>query len=210
MLHEKLAQTLKQTQQRLFSESRLTPLNKLQDYYDTFRERFGPDSLLKLGDEALLTTMHSNGRNSMVYWLEFKNDEEFPSRTFGSIAGGSALKFGVYQNSKTGSWMSRDTSNYPVEISRERAIEIALRHRDQLLRGVTLLDKLPANGSDDDYRFLQRDMDTQAPDVSQVAWGHKYFHMLHPDKLDDFHHRRSVCSGSKRTRPTHEPPCRNP
>jgi len=36
--------------------------------------------------------MHDHGnRDSLVYWLEFKDDEEFPA-IFGSIAGGSALK----------------------------------------------------------------------------------------------------------------------
>jgi len=41
--------------------------------------------------------MHDHGnRDSLVYWLEFKDDEEFPA-SFGSIAGGSALKFGIYR-----------------------------------------------------------------------------------------------------------------
>lgn len=30
-------------------------------------------------------------------------------------------------------------------------------------------------------------MDQLAPDVSSVAWGHKYFSLLYPDKLDDYH-----------------------
>jgi 5-methylcytosine-specific restriction protein B len=38
----------------------------------------------------------------MVYWLEFKDDEEFPA-IFGSISGGSALKFGVFRRAETGS-----------------------------------------------------------------------------------------------------------
>lgn len=189
MLHPQLAQALKDTQKRLLNEGKLPTPDKLQSYYATFRERFGPDVLRNLDGEALLTTMHSHNRtnrNSLVYWLEFKNDEEFPF-IFGSISGGSALKFGVYQNAKTGAWMSRDPSNYPVEISLDQAIEIARRHRDQLLRGVALLEKHPLNGSDADYQTLQHGMDEQAPDVSGVAWGHKYFSLLYPDKLDDYH-----------------------
>src|ERR1039458_1845128 len=31
------------------------------------------------------------------------------------------------------------------------------------------------------------DMDSVAPDVSNLAWGHKYFSLLFPDKLDDYH-----------------------
>ena len=30
-------------------------------------------------------------------------------------------------------------------------------------------------------------MDELAPDVSRLAWGHKYFSLLFPDKLDDYH-----------------------
>ena len=30
-------------------------------------------------------------------------------------------------------------------------------------------------------------MDARAPDVSDLAWGHKYFSLLYPDKLDDYH-----------------------
>ena len=30
-------------------------------------------------------------------------------------------------------------------------------------------------------------MDADAADVSNTAWGHKYFSLLYPDKLDDYH-----------------------
>ena len=33
--------------------------------------------------------LHGN-YDSLVYWLEFKNDDEFPTRQFGSIGGGTA------------------------------------------------------------------------------------------------------------------------
>ena len=37
-----------------------------------------------------------------MYWLEFKNDDEFPAPLFGSIGGGSATKFGIYQKAADG------------------------------------------------------------------------------------------------------------
>ena len=62
--------------------------------------------LKRLGGEELLNLMHARpSKDSLVYWLEFKNDEEFPAK-FGSIAGGSALKFGFYWRQKTGAWMT--------------------------------------------------------------------------------------------------------
>jgi 5-methylcytosine-specific restriction protein B len=56
-----------------------------------------------------------------------------------------------------------------------------------LLNGVGLLRRLPANGSDDDYKQLQEDLDRDAPDVSALSWGHKYFNLAFPDKLDELH-----------------------
>ncbi len=189
MLHSKLVQAIKETQSQLLDQGKLYPSDRLQGYYVTFRERFGPDVLRNLDGEVLLHTMHDlrrTNRNSLSYWLEFKNDDEFPA-IFGSISGGSALKFGVYPNAATGKWMTRDARNYPIEITLEEAIEIARRHRDQLLRGSTLLESLPANAADEDYRALQQLFDEQLPNVSLTAWGHKYFSLLYPDKLDDYH-----------------------
>ena len=60
-------------------------------------------------------------------------------------------------------------------------------HRDQLIRGAELLEQFPSDGSDADYARLQQDMERVAPNVNDLAWGHKYFSLLYPEKLDDFH-----------------------
>lgn len=186
VLDERIAQELTAIRQRLLNEGKLPSLDKLAQYYATFRDRFGPDRLRSLDGEALLEYMHAHSnRDSLVYWLEFKNDEEFPHR-FGSIAGGSALKFGVFQSAQSGEWITGSPQNQQV-LTVDQAIEIASKHRVQLLRGLELLEELPANGTDEDYRTLQERMDAEAPDVSRLAWGHKYFSLIHPDKLDDYH-----------------------
>lgn len=186
MVDPRLAEKLNETYRRLQSEGRVPSRERLQQYYRNFRERFGPDRLQALDGEALLETMHAHGnRDSLVYWLEFKNDEEFPA-IFGSIAGGAAHKFGVFRSAQTGEWITGPSQN-PQTVSVEEAIEIARKHRAQLLRGLEWLQDLPENATDNDYRLLQEWMDTEAPDVSRVAWGHKYFSLLYPDKLDDYH-----------------------
>jgi len=176
--------------EQLISEGKLYTQTQLQHYYAVFRERFGPDVLRSLDGEALLTFMHDHSnRDSLVYWLEFKSDEEFDTRRFGSISGGSGLKFRIFRRKETGLWQAGSEHNKtkPQDITIERAIEIAREHRDQLLEGAKLLDELVEDATDDAYASLQDQMDELAPDVSRLAWGHKYFSLLFPDKIDDYH-----------------------
>lgn len=66
----------------------LLSTESLQASYAAFRKRFGPERLRSLDGEALLQAMHTHGnKESLVYWLEFKNDEEFPGPKLGSISG---------------------------------------------------------------------------------------------------------------------------
>jgi 5-methylcytosine-specific restriction enzyme B len=189
MLDEKVAQELSNSYKKLREAGELRSREQLDGYYRLFRERFGPDHLANLDGRELLYTMHalsSSHRNSLVYWLEFKNDEEFPTPIFGSIAGGSSLKYGIYQRKEDGVWMTGHPHKQ-VELSEEEAIAVARRHRNQLLRGAELLQQLSANARDGDYLRLQSQMDADLPDLSNTAWAHKYFHLLFPERLDDFH-----------------------
>ena len=160
-----------------------------QGYYDLFREKFGPDALMALDGEELLIYMHNHSdHNSLVYWLEFKDDAEFPA-IFGSIAGGSALKFGIYRRKETGKWMKGHPTKQ-VELSIDEAVSIAKMHRAQLIRGVELLEQLPADAGAEDYLELEEAMFEEIPDVAYKAWGHKYFALMFPEKLDDYHNFR--------------------
>jgi 5-methylcytosine-specific restriction protein B len=187
LLEPSVKQRLLERYQQMNAEGKLLSRSQLDAYYSTFRSRFGPDRLANLDGEALLETMHAHGnKDSLVYWLEFKNDEEFPAR-FGSISGGSAFKFGIFRRKETGTWVTAGEANNPKDLTVAEAVAIARKHRDQLLRGVELLRQLRPNGSDEDYKGLQESLDREAPDVSDLAWGHKYFSLLFPDKLDDYH-----------------------
>src|SRR6266851_10202968 len=187
LLDNRIAEELKELYKSLEDQGKLLSREQLADYYGTFRSRFGPDKLKNLDGEALLNIMHDIGnRDSLVYWLEFKNDDEFPSPYFGSIAGGSAFKLGLFRKKETGLWTT-GSSQKPLSLSIDQAMVMTRRNRDQLLQGVELLEIMPANGTDEDYKRLQQEMNRLAPDVSNLAWGHKYFSLLYPEKLDDFH-----------------------
>jgi 5-methylcytosine-specific restriction protein B len=186
MLKQNVKDELKKWYRQMYNNGEFIPKTKLPQYYQNFREKFGPEKLQELDGEALLSTMHEGeNRDSLVYWLEFKNDDEFPP-FFGSISGGSAHKFGLFKKKNTGEWIAGSANNNR-EVSKEEAIEIARSHRNQLVKGCNLLEKIPENAEDDVYRQLQKDMEREAPDVCDSAWGHKYFSLIYPDKLDDYH-----------------------
>ncbi|MCA9632687.1 MAG: winged helix-turn-helix domain-containing protein, partial [Myxococcales bacterium] len=150
-----------------------------------FRERFGPDALSKLDGEALLLHMHARGNHdSLVYWLEFKDDEEFGG-WFGSITGGSALKFGLYQSAETQEWAT-GTPQKQVPLALEGAIAIARRQRDQLIAAHGVLSTAESDPNPD-FEQIQADIERLAPDVGETIWGHKYLSLLHPTLVSAFH-----------------------
>jgi len=133
--------------------------------------------------------MHAHGnRESLVYWLEFKNDDEFPGPAFGSIAGGSAHKFGLFRRRETEQWVQGPVNN-EKNISEADAVTIARRHRNQLRAGLSLLEGVTA-ADDAAYLALQGALGEQAPDICGLAWAHKYWSLLFPEKLDDYHNER--------------------
>lgn len=186
VLDERISRDLKSRQQQLEEEGKLPSQQQLAQYYQTFRDRFGPERLGNLDGTTLLDTMHGRGgRDSLVYWLEFKNDGEFLA-IFGGISGGSAHKFGLFRRKETGIW-TIGSPQKSEEISVEQAMEIAREQRNQLIAGADLLAKLPERADDASYQRLQQDMQRVAPALYDSGWAHKYFYLLYPEKLDDYH-----------------------
>lgn len=181
-----IAAEIRATLDTLAAEGKLPSQADLDRYRATFRARFGPEALLRLDGTALLESMHDSGNTgSLVYWLEFKSDAELPP-IFGSIAGGSALKFGLYRRRETGHWMAGHATAQRV-LSQEEAVALARKHRDEFVAGVAVLDACAANPASVNYDRLQVQMEAVAPTVAELAWGHKYFSLLAPTVLDDFH-----------------------
>ena len=185
-LDPKIEQELAKMHLELEKQGKLLHRGRLDEYYNTFRHNFGPEILQTLNGQDLLDKMHTHGNHdSLVYWLEFKDDEELPAR-FGSIAGGSALKFGIYRSNETGEWVTGSPRAKQI-LSPDEAISYAIKHRNQLIRGCEILADLPDDAGDGDYLKLQENLNKEAPDVSNFAWGHKYFCMMFPNMLDDYH-----------------------
>src|SRR5690242_12902997 len=162
-LHAKIDSELRLLATSLAADGTLLSRAELQRNYNVFRREFGPEVLRSLEGEDSLERMHATGnRDSLSYWLEFKNDDTFRGYSFGSISGGSALKFGVYRRAENGSWATKGAGSAPREIPLGEAIEIARRHRDQLLAAVELLSRMPDSTDDATYIALQRDLERVA------------------------------------------------
>ena len=154
--------------------------------YARFRELFGPDILAGLDGQNLLDKMHLRGtKDSLVYWLEFKDDDEFPAR-FGSIGGGSALKFGMYWAADTKQWMG-GSGKQQSRLTTDEAVARARTQRDQLLAGARVLAGVPTDPAAVDYSALQDAIVKAAPDLAETSWGHKYFSLLFPEIIESFH-----------------------
>jgi 5-methylcytosine-specific restriction protein B len=158
-----------------------------------FRERFGPAVLRDLDGEALLRLMHgrlTGETRCLAYWLEFKNDDEFSGNQFGGIGGGSALKFGIYQRQSDNAWMTGSPKAQNV-LSLEGAIDFARNQRDQLVAGADALSSLDiGDTSDEAYVKLQAAMEKAAPKLAHDGWAHKYWFLISPDRIDDYHSPR--------------------
>lgn len=155
-----------------------------------FTELFGPKVLSGLDGEALLKHMHwrqDQEFRSLVYWLEYKNDEEFGTFHFGNIGGGSAMKFGLFQRQQDGAW-GGGSPNAPRVLSTKEAVALAREQRDELLAGCDVLSSLRRSDmTDDAYTSLQMALQDVAPRLCHVGWAHKYWFLSHPDRLDTFH-----------------------
>lgn len=152
-----------------------------------FLERFGPDVLASMDGPALLEQLHGrSGNDSMAYWLEFKNDNVFRARDFGSIAGGSAFKFGFYQRAEDGAWVTGNPKR-PDVLSAHQAEEAARVQRSEFLAAHELVSALPDDPEASSWANLSDAIQAAAPTIGHLSFFHKTLALWHPTRLDDYH-----------------------
>ncbi len=151
----------------------------------SFLARFGPEQLAKMSGPELLRQLPHNRSNDqpMDYWLEFKNDAEFNFRLFGSISGGSAAKYGPWQEKKTGSWRAKKPGSRSIhDISEDEALLALEERRTELLEAVDAVKAFHGQPIQDvDLQAIQSAIEAAAPRWNTSAWLHKYLHMNFPD-----------------------------
>lgn len=151
-----------------------------------FIEKFSPEKLKNLGDDELLDTIfYTTGDNteSLCCWIEMNKECRM---AFGSISGGSAFKFGLFQKKETGVWIT-GSPNAPQELSDEEALVLGKEIRDALVRGTEVI-KNAQLGSLADYEKLDDDLkEAVGSKFYEWSWIHKYFSIIYPDRLSSFH-----------------------
>lgn len=172
------------------SNPELLSRRQIRQQAGNFIELFGPAALSAIDGEPLLRHMHGRleGESKcMAYWLEFKNDEEFEGYRFGSIGGGSALKFILYQSPEDGTWLTGSPRDQ-IELEVAQAVAYARRQRDELIAGARVLQDWPSERLPDEaYADLQKAMQSAAPMLHDTGWAHKYWFLCEPEKLESFH-----------------------
>lgn len=153
---------------------------------EEFKNRFSPNKLECLSDEELLATIFytdSDNSEALCYWLE-RNKE--CRDYFGSIAGGSAYKFGLFQKAETGNWMTGSPAR-PKQLADSEALEIGKNIRDALIKGAACIDNAnPQTVAD--YEKLDAELkDILTDQFYNLGWIHKYLSMVCPDKLSSYH-----------------------
>lgn len=196
------------TYNKMVENGKTTPVEKLENGYKLFRDKFSPEKLKNLDGELLLETMfHIGNRDGLFYWMEFKNDEEFNTFYYGSIGGGSSFKYIMFKRSSDGKWVTGNPQN-PTILSVDEAIIQGRLLRDALIKGSYIIEQIKTDPTENKYNTLKQKLDEALfiekinKDLSVYGWVHKYFHMIHPDTIDDFHSTRwqkhgLICLGIK-------------
>lgn len=172
---------------RLLEKGETKPVAQMNQEYMMFRKRFGPDVLKSLdGEELIETIFNVMNHDGLAYWLEFKNDETLDTRQYGSVAGGSSLKYIMYKRKIDNNWMT-GSSQKQVVLSLNEAIGKGRKIRDAIVRGAELIARLE-NPVLNDYMTLQQSLDSDEDvKIGGYGWIHKYYHMLFPHIIDAFH-----------------------
>lgn len=158
-------------------------------YYDqqlrsTFVSQFGPSVIQNLsGKELLVRLFYSDVENkdNLCYVLEFHPQMR---EIYGSIAGGSAFKFGLFYHKKNRCWTTGSPSR-PIRLTEEEAIRVAEEIRDRLVGGAEILDAHTFVSTAMDYEALYGELEHIS--IIDKVWALKYYQMLYPEILPVFY-----------------------
>lgn len=158
---------------------------EIQGLYTEFLNKFSPNKLASLSDEELLNyvfyTIESEN-DSLCYFLELQPQIR---EAFGSVAGGSSYKFGLFQRKEDGAWLT-GSPNKPKELSPDDALAMGKDIVEKLIKGAEIISSSKLD-TIEDYERLDDDLNSAIGKYATFGWVHKYFHMLYPKKIATWH-----------------------
>lgn len=158
----------------------------LRGLYESFNAKFSPDALSHIPDSELLTSLFYSSESTndcLCYWLEFNTKIK---KFFGSIAGGSSFKFGLYQRKEDNVWVSGSPAK-PEELSDVDALKLGRDIRDMLIRGSEIISSFGELDTAEAYEELDDKLNAAIGKYAGFAWIHKYYHMVFPTKFAAWH-----------------------
>jgi len=150
-----------------------------------FCDQFSVEKLTALAGRDLLTHLFysdEENRSNLCYMLEFHPRMR---EIFGSIAGGSSFKYGLFYHKKSHSWMTGSPVK-PQTLTEEQAMDVAGSIRDMLVAGAKMIEAdaetlISVSAYEKLYQKLQ-----SVTNIDWV-WVLKYYQMLFPDLLPVFY-----------------------
>lgn len=158
---------------------------EVQNLYAEFQNRYSPEKLMVIPEDELLKTLFytvDSTNDSLCYYLEFHAQNK---KCFGSIAGGSSYKFGLFQKKEGQIWMTGSPGN-PIELSESDALKLGKQIRDYIVCGAKIISEAKLE-TIADYEELDDTLNTTIKKYAKLTWVHKYYHMIFPDKFAVWH-----------------------
>ena len=156
-----------------------------EELYKEFKERFSPETLKSLDGVDLLHKIflnETNNKDSLCYVLEY--DKRF--NIFGSVAGGSAYKYGLFYSKNNQSWMA-GTSSRQKRLTQEEAISLGKQIRDEIVSGADIIANYGEIAELKDYANLNAKLYEVMPNTINKSWVIMYYHMMFPQIFPVFY-----------------------
>lgn len=166
----------------------VTELSDIEKTRNEFLDRFSPEILEALSDDEMIKKVfYTQGDNteSLCCWIEMNKECK---KHFGSISGGSAYKFGLFQKQENGKWVTGGPQK-SQELTYEEAVNLGKRIVNALIKGASIISDATLE-SLDDYEKLDDRLRSEISGEGAYynwAWFHKYYSILFPEKLSSYH-----------------------
>lgn len=153
--------------------------------YEEFRKKFAPEVLESVEGLDLLHKIflnETNNNDNLCYTLEY--DKRYS--LFGSVAGGTSFKYGLFYKSDKKSWIAGSGRKSRL-VSVNEAVNIGTEIRDEIVAGAQIISNYGAISQLTDYASLYAQLYSVMPNTINKSWVMKYYHMIFPELFPVFY-----------------------